>query len=443
MAGLNATHDPARRSWLESANDPATDFPIQNLPFGVYEDIDGNPRAGIAIGDQILDIARARDKQLFSGAAARAADAAAGPVLNPLLALGNRPASRLRAALGLLLDAEQRESDVRLAIGACLVPMRLVKMLLPVDISAFTGFMCSLHHTLRMGRNTLPRAFKHMPLAHNGRATSVVVSGTPVVRPHGQFARGESATYGPEPALDFELQLGAFAGAGTALGQPFRIDDAGEHLFGTCLVNDWSARGMRLFESAPLGPFLGQSFVTTISPWIVTSEALRPYRVPAPERQTGDPEPPHLTSPENDTLGALDIELQAFILTPKMRAAGFAPEPVATTAFRDMYWTLAQMLTHQSSNGARLRSGDLIASGTTSGAADTSRACLAELTTRGTDPLRLPNGELRAWLEDGDEVILRGHTTNDAYARIGFGECRGRIKAAAVIPSAVGQPQSM
>jgi fumarylacetoacetase len=433
VTGLNATHDPARRSWLESANDPATDFPIQNLPFGVYEDIDGIARGGVAIGDQILDITRARDKQLFSGAAARAADAAVGPVLNPLLQLGNRPASRLRAALGTLLDADQRDSELRLALGACLVPMRLVKMRLPLEIGAFSDFMCSLHHTLRMGRNTLPRAFKHLPIAYNSRASSIVISGTPVKRPHGQFSRGEGVTYGPEPALDFELELGAFTGAENALGTTVPIDDAEDHLFGSCLLNDWSARGIQLFESAPLGPFLGKSFATSISPWIVTAEALRPYRVALPERESGDPEPFHLTSPENDSLGALDIELQAFILTPKMRAAGFAPEAVTTTAFRDMYWTLAQMLTHHASNGTNLRAGDLLGTGTTSGAAGTSRACLAELTTRGTEPVRLPNGELRAWLEDGDEVILRGHTTNAAFARIGFGECRGRITAAGVL----------
>jgi fumarylacetoacetase len=430
VTGLNATHDPARRSWLESANDPATDFPIQNLPFGVYEDVDGVARGGVAIGDQILDITRARDKQLFSGAAARAADAAVGPVLNPLLRLGNRPASRLRAALTTLLDTDQRDSDVRLALGACLVPMRLVKMLLPLEIGDFSDFMCSIDHTLRMGRNTLPRAFKHFPIAYNSRASSIVISGTPIKRPLGQFARGENVAYGPEPALDFELELGAFAGAENARGTPVPIDDAEEHLFGTCLVNDWSARGIQLFESTPLGPFLGKSFATTISPWIVTTEALRPYRVPMPERASGDPEPAHLTSPENDSLGALDVELQAFILTPKMRSAGFAPEVLATTAFRDMYWTLAQMLAHHASNGTNLRTGDLLGSGTTSGASDASRACLAESTTRGTEPVRLPNGEVRAWLEDGDEVILRGYTTNAAYARIGFGECRGRIVAA-------------
>jgi fumarylacetoacetase len=427
---LNATHDPKRRSWLESANDPATDFPIQNLPFGIYEDIEGVARGGVAIGDQIVDIARARDKNLFSGAAARAADAATGPVLNPLLRLGKGPASRLRAALGNLLDAEQRDSELRLALGGCLVPMRLVKMRLPVEIGAFTDFLCSIDHTLRMGRNALPKAFKHLPIAYNGRATSVVVSGTPVTRPNGQFARGELVAYGPEPALDFELEIGAFVAGGNALGQPFPLADAGDQLFGTCLLNDWSARGMQMFESAPLGPFLGKSFATSISPWIVTSEALLPYRVAMPEREGGDPEPPHLTSAANTGAGALDLTLQAFVLTPKMRAAGLEPARITTTAFRDMYWSLAQMLAHHASNGCNLRTGDLIGSGTTSGAADESRACLAEITARGTEPLRLPNGELRAWLEDGDEVILRGHTANAAFARIGFGECRGRITAA-------------
>ena len=427
---LNATHDPARRSWVESANDPATDFPIQNLPFGVYRDVEGVARGGVAIGDQIVDLTRALGAGVFTGAASKAAEAATGPALNPLLHLGNGPASKLRAALSNALDAAQRDEHKRAALGTCFIPMRLVQMLLPVQIGAFTDFMCSIDHTLRMGRNALPKAFKHLPIAYNGRATSIVASGTKIVRPSGTFEREKTVAFGPEPALDFELELGAFVGPGNAHGAPIGLHNAAGQIFGHCLVNDWSARGMQLFESAPLGPFLGKSFATSISPWIVTAEALLPYRAAAPLRDDGDPAPPHLTSAANSARGALDLELQAFLITPKMRKDGREPVQLTTTAFREMYWTFAQMLAHHASNGCNLQSGDLLGSGTTSGATDASRACLAEITNRGTQPLQLANGEWRAWLEDGDEVILRGHTTDSNHARIGFGECRGRIAAA-------------
>lgn len=433
MSRLNPTHDPQRRSWLASANAPDTDFPIQNLPFGIFRDANDMPRGGVAIGDQIVDLGLARDAGLFFGKANDAAALAVGPVLNPLMQAGNGLASALRTALSNLLDASQRDGDMRAKLGACLMPMRFARMELPVEIGAFTDFMCSADHALRMGRNALPRAFKHLPIAYNGRASSIVVSGTTIVRPNGQYARGDAVEYGPEPALDFELEFGAFAGLGSALGKPFPLQSAENHLFGTCLLNDWSARGMQMFESTPLGPFLGKSFATTISPWIVTSEALLPYHVAAPLRDAGDPQPQHLTGPENIDAGALDLELEAYLLTPKMRKDGHAPARIATTAFRDMYWTLAQMLTHQASNGTNVRTGDLIGSGTTSGPSDASRACLAEITARGSKPLTLPNGEVRAWLDDGDEVILRGHTINPEFARIGFGECRGRIAPAPAI----------
>ena len=431
---LNATHDPARRSWVESANDPTTDFPIQNLPFGVYRNADGESRCGVAIGDQIVDVARAHTKNLFAGAAVKAAEAASEPTLNALMQLDARPVSKLREALSNLLDAAQRNSDTRAELSTCFVPARLVKMQLPATIGAFTDFMCSIDHTLRMGRNALPKAFKHLPIAYNSRATSIVVSGSKIVRPNGFFEFNKAVTYGAEPALDFELELAAYVGKGNALGAPLSLSDAGGHLFGYCLLNDWSARGIQMFETTPLGPFLGKSFATTVSPWIVTAEAFLPYRVASPLRDDGDPVPAHLTSIEHGANGALDLQLHAYLQTPKMRSAGLEPAPIATTDFRDLYWTFAQMLTHHTSNGCNLRTGDLLGSGTTSGPTNDSRACLAEITTRGTAPLTLPNGEVRAWLEDGDDVVFRGHTTRPDYARIGFGECRGRISPAAALP---------
>jgi fumarylacetoacetase len=437
MTRLNATHDPQRRSWLASANDPTTDFPIQNLPFGIFRDVNNMPRGGVAIGDQIVNIAQARAAGLFSGKALEAAALAEGPVLNTLMHAGNAPASALRAALGALLDAAQRDSDTRAKLGSCLMPMRLAKMDVPVEINAFTDFMCSIDHTLRMGRGQLPRAFKYLPIAYNSRASSVVVSGAKITRPNGQFARGETIEYGAEPALDFELELGAFIGTGNALGKPFTLHTADNHLFGMCLVNDWSARGMQMFESAPLGPFLGKSFATTVSPWVVTAEALAPFHTEMPARDQGDPAPPHLTSSEHTAAGALDVHLEALLLTSKMRSAGLDPVCITATEFRAMYWTFPQMLAHHVSNGCNLHTGDLLGSGTTSGTSDASRACLAEITTRGTNALKLPNGELRAWLDDGDEIILRGRTTHPEYANIGFGECRGRISAAPPLVAAV------
>ena len=429
MSDLNRTHDPERRSWVESANDPASDFPIQNLPFGVFRGAERTARGGVAIGDQIVDLVRLREAGLLKGKAAEAARAAAGPVLNPLLRLGNGHASALRAALSALLDAAQGDRARRVALGACLVPMRLATLDLPVAIGSFTDFLGSIDHTARMGRGTLPRAFRHLPMAYNGRASSVVVSGTPIVRPNGQFEQGGNVAFGPEPALDFELEVGAFVGTGTGLGSTLHLRDAGRHAFGHCLVNDWSARGMQFFESTPLGPFLGKSFATTVSPWIVTAEALLPFCVPAPARADGDPQPSHLTSEANSERGALDLELEAFLLTPNMRAAGLEPARITLTSLRTMYWTFAQMLTHHASNGCNLQPGDLIAGGTASGPSPESRACLAELTERGKEAIALPNGETRVWLEDGDEVVLRAHASHPGYARIGLGECRGRVQA--------------
>lgn len=428
LVTLNRSHDPERRSWLASANDPATDFPIQNLPFGVFRE-GGVSRGGVAIGDRIVDLARAARNGLFSGAAAEAAGAASGTVLNPLMRLGRAHTSALRAALGDLLDARTDDAH-RVRIKGCLIPMSAAELQRPAEIPAFTDFLCSVDHTGRMGNGNLPPAFKRLPIAYNGRATSVVVSGTDVVRPNGQFKAGPEIVYGAEPSLDFELEMGAFVGTSNELGVPVDIGAAEDHIFGYCLLNDWSARGIQFFESTPLGPFLGKSFGTTISPWIVTAEALEPYRVAAVKRDGGDAPPAHLESGTNRASGAIDLELQAFVRTARMRAENAAPFCITTTQFRDMYWTFAQMLAQHASNGCNLQVGDVIGSGTTSGAKDASRACLAEMTVRGTEPVRLPNGETRAWLEDGDEIILRGYTTRSGSPRIGFGECRGRIAPA-------------
>lgn len=430
MAALNDTHDPARKSWVESANRPGTDFPIQNLPLGIFRTARNGPRGGIAIGDSILDIAAALDAGLLLGRTEEAARAAAGPTLNSLMALGNDAASTLRVAVSdLLREGAYARQDL-------LVPMAQATMLLPAAVGSFTDFLCSSHHTRRMiGSRTAdaagPPAFTSMPIAYHSRATSVVVSGTPVRRPNGQYkAKDGRVAFGPEPAQDFELELGLFIARENALGEPFAIEDAPARLFGFCLLNDWSARGIQGWESTPLGPFLSKSLSTSISPWVVTAEAMAPFRAPAHERDPKDAVPAHLRCAADQAQGGMDLGMEVHLLTETMRAAGEAPERIVATNFRHCYWTFAQMATHHASNGCNLQPGDLFGSGTMSGPSDESRACYAELTMRGTEPITLANGERRGWVEDGDEIIFRARAEREGFVPIGFGECRGRLDPA-------------
>ena len=431
MPSLNSTHDPVRRSFLAAANDPACDFPLQNLPYGVVQDSAGS-HCAVAIGDQVLDLRDAHDAGLLDETAVRA------PVLNDLLAAGAARQAALRARLFELLSDETTDRD---RVGALLRPASAVRMALPVRIGAFTDFFTSLHHTERGGRlsgRTPPvaAAFRWLPIAYNSRATSVRISGEPFARPNGQRRGADGVpVFGPSTALDFELELGAFIGQGNPLGQPLHLDAATRDLVGFCLLNDWSSRDVQAWESDPLGPFLCKSFSTTISPWVVTAEALQPFRTPAPARPKGDPAPLfYLRSDEDQASGGLGLAMQALLLTPAMRQAGLDPVPVTRADFRDMYWTFAQMAAHHMSNGCNLQTGDLLGSGTVSGPTDESRACLAELTARGTVPLQLPNGETRAWLEDGDEVIFRARAERDGFVPIGFGECRGTVQPAVAWP---------
>ena len=429
---LNDTHDPKRRSWVGSANRRDGDFPIQNLPLGIFSDAGGGLRGGIAIGDSILDLAAAIGAGLFRGDAEDAARAAAGPALNPLMALGNGAASALRHAVAAILTEGSAD---RARAERCLVPMDGATMALPAEIGSFTDFLTSLDHTLRMSPNgRTPPAFDRIPIAYHGRATTVCVSGTPLVRPHGQFAGPDGAAiFGPEPAQDFELELGIFVGPGNPRGQPIPIDEAPGHVFGYCLLNDWSARGIQFFESVPLGPFLGKSMMTTISPWVVTAEALAPFAAPAREREPGKEPPEHLTGEADRAGGGLDIAMFADWSTETMRRGGAAPETVVATNFRTMYWTPAQMLCHHSSNGCELRPSDLFGSGTVSGPAEESRACLAEINGRGARTVSV-GGETRTWLEDGDEIGLRARAERAGHAAIGFGSCRGVVEPRGVEP---------
>lgn len=431
MTSINATHDPQLRSFVESANQPDTDFPIQNLPFGVFRHGDDD-RVGVAIGDQIVDVYQLKELGLLKGKAEEAARACAGPNLNPLMGMGPEAWSALRAALSSLLRADSPERE---AVSRALVAMDSVELQVPADIGDYTDFYCSIHHATNVGSmfrpdNPLMPNYKHLPVGYHGRSSSIVASGASVVRPHGQtMADGADApTFGPSRLLDYELEVGFYVGAGNAMGRSIPLEDAESQLFGFCLVNDWSARDIQKWEYQPLGPFLAKSFATTVSPWVITNEALAPFRVPAFERAADDPSPlPHLDSEGNRQHGGIDIDLEVYLSTETMRSQGVAPQRLSRGNFRHMYWTAAQMLTHHAAAGCNLRPGDLMASGTVSGPEKGSRGCLLELTWRGSEPITLPTDEVRRFLQDGDEVILRGSCQRDGAARIGFGECRGTV----------------
>lgn len=431
----NETHDPALRSWVESANDPASDFPIQNLPFGVFRTAN-RARVGVAIGDQILDVHASA--HLLDGAAAQAAEACGQPALNGLMALGPDAWRALRLAISraLRIDAEPA---VRTAVGNVLLSMPHAELLLPADVGDYTDFYASVHHATNVGSmfrpdNPLLPNYKYVPIGYHGRASSLVASGTPVRRPLGQTRdEGSPPGYGPSKRLDYECEVGAFIGVGNELGDPIPLARAEQHVFGLCLVNDWSARDIQSWEYQPLGPFLAKNFATTVSPWVVTMEALIPYRAPACVRPQGDPAPlPYLDDPTDRAHGGIAITLDVLLRSAKMRSAGVSPHRVSRASFTQMYWTIAQMVTHHASNGCNLKPGDLIASGTVSGAEPDARGCLLELAWRGTEPVALPGGEARTFLQDGDDVILRGSCSREGFARIGFGDCIGTVLPATV-----------
>ena len=432
---VDETHDSARRSWVVAANDPATDFPIQNLPFGVFRRRGDLPRVGVAIGDQIVDLA-----ECFRAGVLKADElvgrACAQSQLNELMALGRSAGTSLRRALSAFLD-ESEKPDGAVATRV-LVPMKDAELLLPAKIGDYTDFYASIDHATNVGSmfrpdNPLLPNYKWVPIGYHGRASSIVVSGTDVRRPLGQTRDGASGppTFGASRRLDYELEIAAFIGAGNSLGTPIPIDRAEDHVFGVCLLNDWSARDVQTWEYQPLGPFLAKSFASTISPWVVTLDALEPFRGPARARDDGDPQPlAYLTSKSDAARGALDITLEVSLSTAAMRAAGTAPFVVSVSQFKNMYWTVGQMVTHHASNGCNLVAGDLLGSGTVSGTGKDSRGCLLERTWRGTEPLLLPSGETRTFLDDGDEVVMRGYCDRAGSRRIGFGECRGVVRPA-------------
>ena len=432
---VDETHDPARVSWIASAQGH-TDFPIQNLPLGVFSVGGDAPRGGVAIGDEIIDLAALAHRGVLSGSAQDAAIAASGCALNDLLALGPGPRVALRAAMSKLLSDEAQRTE----LGDLVVPQQDATLHLPAMIGDYTDFYVGIHHATNIGRQLRPENpllpnYKFVPIGYHGRASSVRPSGTPVIRPNGQRkALDEAApSFGPSRRLDYELELGVWIGEANTLGEPIPIGRSGRHIAGLSLLNDWSARDLQAWEYQPLGPFLGKSFLTTVSPWIITAEALAPFRVPQPARAAEDPQPlPYLWDPADQSAGAFALTLEAFLETPWMRELGLRPHKLSSGPSTNMYWPPAQMITHHSSNGCNMRPGDLLGTGTISAPTRDGLGSLMEITRSGQDPVTLESGETRAFLEEGDRLTLSARACADGCITIGFGPCSGQVTAAAV-----------
>ena len=435
MSVIDETHDLKRESWVASARGHA-EFPIQNLPLGIFSPAGGGPRGGVAIGEMIFDLGAGLEAGLFTGEASRAAEAAAGGTPNPLMALGSGPRRALRKRLSALLSAGGPErAKVEPLAGRLLHNAADCSMHLPAAIGSYTDFFAGIHHARNGGmrrdpNNPLNPNYKYVPVAYHSRASSVRPSGVPIRRPSGQRKlRNEDApTYGACRKLDYELELAVWVGPGNALGEPIPIGRAGDHLFGLGLFNDWSARDIQQWESQPLGPFLGKSFGSTVSPWIVTAEALAPFRVTQPARPAGDPRPlPYLWDETDQREGAFDIALEALLMTEGLRAKGLPPHRMSASNTIDLYWTVAQMIAHHSCNGCNLAPGDLFGTGTISGRTPEGYGSLMELSADGDQTISLVSGETRTFVENGDEVIFRAHCRKPGCVPIGFGECRAQI----------------
>jgi len=418
MGHTNHTHDPGLESWVASANDPTTDFPIQNLPFGRFKHGGSQEwRIGVAIGDQVLDL--------------RQAGLVDHGDMNRLMEEGSERWKALRVALS---EGLRRGSSEQGRLSACLVPQAGLEMGLPCHIGDYTDFYASIHHATTVGKQFRPDSpllpnYKWVPIGYHGRASSIGVSGQSFHRPIGQTKAADSSVpvVGPSRRLDYELELGIFIGTPNPLGEPISIEQAEGHVFGVALFNDWSARDIQAWEYQPLGPFLSKNFFSTLSPWIVTMEALAPYRL-AYHRPAGDPDPlPYLDCPDNRAGGAVAIELEVWLQTEQMKAAGLEGDRLMRSNFADAYWTVAQLVAHHTINGCNLNSGDLFGTGTLSGPDDSQGGSLLELSQGGKSPIRLSSGEMRTFLEDGDTVILKGYCQSDGFRRIGFGECRGTV----------------
>jgi fumarylacetoacetase len=433
VSDLDETHDPDATSWVESANGHP-DFGLANLPLGVFRTPGGSARGGIRIGDEVLDLAALAGSGLLSGVAQRAAEAAAGPTLNPLFALGSASRRALRTAVHRLLRSFDKVRTSSDRIRPLLRPIAEIELLLPAAIGDYTDFYAGIHHALNVGRlfrpdNPLLPNYRWVPIGYHGRASSVQVSGTPFRRPRGQLKAGPDAppAYAPTERLDLELELGIWIGPGNALGEPVPIGRAADQVAGYCLLNDWSARDVQAWEYQPLGPFLAKSFATTVSAWVVTPEALAPFRSGV-DRPAGDPRSlPYLTDDHDQRTGGLDVGLEVLLSTSQMRAERMPPHLLSASSTRHLYWTAAQLITHHTSGGCNLRPGDLLGSGTISAPISVGYGSLLEISRGGTEPIELPSGERRTFLADGDEIILTARAERAGAAPVGFGECRARV----------------
>ncbi len=443
---VNETHAVSLTSWIDSANLPETDFPPQNLPYCIFN-LAGQRRIGVGIGDQILDLFELSQCVSFDE---QVEHAVRQPRLNELMSLSLDARRTLRGTLSQMLtdpnSALAMNSDWQ---ARTLRPQSSVALELPAEIGDYTDFYASVFHATNVGSmfrpdNPLLPNYKHIPIGYHGRASSIVPSGTPIRRPSGQLppaGEGASPTWGPSQNLDYELELGFWVGQGNRIGEPIPLSTAEAHLFGVCLLNDWSARDLQRWEYQPLGPFLAKNFASSVSPWVVTMEALAPFRCGSYSRPAGDPQPlPYLTDETNQQFGGIEIQLEVWLSSKKMREQNLPSIPLSHSTFAQMYWTAGQMLAHHASNGCNLRSGDLLGSGTISGPSRKSRGCLLELTWNGEfgnpvpgnqrTPIDLPSGEQRTFLADGDEVTFRGWCERPGARRIGLGTCSGVIERA-------------
>jgi fumarylacetoacetase len=429
---IDETHEPGLRSWIDTANSQATDFPIQNLPFGLFRRTGSQdqPRIGVAIGDQILDLAQCRERGRLDGLPEPLREACRAAILNPVMALGPMSTGLRRRLVELLRAGAPAEPEL-------LVSMNGAELLKPMAVGGYTDFYASIFHATNVGSlfrpdNPLLPNYKHVPIAYHGRTSSIVVSGTPVRRPWGQVKGPGDAepSFRPSQRLDYEAEVAAVIGVGNELGEPIAIDDAEAHVFGLCLLNDWSARDVQAWEYQPLGPFLAKNFATTISPWIVTLDALAPFRTAGFVRPATHPQPlPYLTPATGNVDSGFDVAIEVYLRSAAMRDQNLPALRLSRGSFADMYWSVAQMVTHHTSGGCNLGTGDVLASGTVSGQSDDARGCLLEIT-GGSRPLELPTGEHRLFLADGDEVTFHAFCERRGRARIGFGVCAGVVVSA-------------
>ena len=423
----------SRRSWLEAANDPKHGFSLENLPFCAFVAADGDQHLGVGIGDSIADLKSVVDDGLLGNVVAEIQRACRESTLNRLMLLGRNASAELRSGITALF-AEQVDEATIARVKRTMQPMSGAEFCVPVEIGDYTDFYASIHHATNVGRLFRPDQpllpnYKWVPIGYHGRASSIVASGTNVKRPCGQKKRPneDAPTFGPSRQMDYELELGAWIGTGNEVGEMIHVDDAEQHVFGVSMVNDWSARDIQAWEYQPLGPFLGKSFATAVSPWVVTMEALEPYRAPLEARADGDPQPLEYLRAKDAERQAIDVQLEVYLRSERMRAESMERTKLSSVRSTDLYWSFAQMVAHHTSNGCNLRTGDLLASGTISGPRVGEQGCLLEITRRGAEPLRLPTGEERSFLEDGDEVTFVGYCEAEGRPRISLGECTGLI----------------